>query len=126
MKGEYMYINDNLLLALKLFLTLNMIIAVLFWLHEILEKRAHSRLKTAVEKAVRAVEQLCATLESSEKKHQAILRAETLLGWYRWVIPTLVIDTAIEAEIYVIKQLHAKLSVDHDTQEEIVKSGTWL
>ncbi|HBS58658.1 MAG TPA: hypothetical protein DEA44_05265 [Firmicutes bacterium] len=118
-----MLINNNLLLALKLFLALNAAIAVLFWLHEKLEKRAHSRLKTAVEKAVRAVEQLCATLESSEKKRQAVLRAQALLGWYRWVMPALVIDTAIEAEIYILKQLHAQLSVDHDTHEELVKSG---
>lgn len=118
-----MYINGNPLLALKLFLVLNGSIAILFWLHEVLEKRTNSRLKTAVGKAVRAVEQLCATLESSEKKREAVLRAEALLGWYRWVVPSLVLDTVIEAEIYVIKQLEQKLSVDHDTQEEVARPG---
>jgi hypothetical protein len=33
----------------------------------------------------------------------------------------LVIDTAIEAEIYVIKQLHQKLSVEYDTPEELAE-----
>lgn len=118
-----MHINDVVLTTFFVFLGGNAIIALFFWLHESLEDRANSKLKTAVEKAVRAVEQLCASLENTEKKREAVLRVEALLGWHRWLVPTLIIDTAIEAELYVIKQLHQKLSVDHDTQEETVSSG---
>lgn len=112
---------DNILLmACILVLSLNAIIALSFWLHEKLETHTHSKLKEAVERAVRAVEQLCGELENPEKKHQAVLRVEAVLGWRRWLVPYLVIDTAIEAEVYVIKQLHRKLSVDHDTPEELL------
>lgn len=114
-----MHIDEVMLTAIVIFLGINTVIALCFWLHELLENRIHCKLKAAVERAVRAVEQLCASLENPEKKRQAVLRVEALLGWYRWFIPSLVIDTAIEAEIYVIKQLHRKLSVDHDTPAEI-------
>ena len=114
-----MRISETFLVTLVVFLCFNTAIALCFWLHELLENRVQSRLKAAVEKTVRAVEQLCACLENEEKKRQAVLRVEALLGWYRWFIPSLVIDTAIEAEIYVIRQLHEKLSVDHDTPAEI-------
>jgi len=60
-----------------------------------------------------AEEQLCASLENAEKKRQAIQRVEVLFGWHRWVIPSMVVDTAIEAEIYVIKQLQQKLGVEN-------------
>mgnify|MGYP001394888862 CR=1 FL=1 len=112
---------DNLVIAsLVLLLGTNSLIAVLFWLHERLERRMAGRLQTAVEKAVRAVEQLCVTLDCPEKKQQAVLRVQALLGWYKWFIPTLVIDTAIETEVYLIKQLHRKIGVDHDMPEEVV------
>jgi|GEM_PF-5591548 len=107
------------IMALALFLGLNSIIIILFWLHERLEHRIAGSLQKAVEKAVRAVEQLCSALECPEKKQQAVLRVQALLGWYRWFIPTLVIDTAIESEVFLINRLHQKLDVDHDTPKEV-------
>lgn len=96
---------------------LNITIAILFWLHERLEAGKMTRLRYAVEKAVRAVEQICSNLENAQKKQEAISRAVALLGYYRWFIPALVLDTAIEAELFLIHQMHEKLSVDHDTGE---------
>jgi hypothetical protein len=58
-------------------------------------------------------------MDNPGKKQEAVLRVEACLGWYRWFIPSLVIDTVIEAEVYFIKYLHHQLSVDHDTVEEI-------
>lgn len=107
------------IVVLALFFGLNSLVTILFWLHERLERRMTGRLREAVEQAVRAVEQLCIALECPEKKQQAVLRVQALLGWYRWFIPTLVIDTAIEAEVHLINRLYRKLGVDHDTPEEI-------
>lgn len=118
-----MYFNVGVRTAFCAFLGLNMLIALVFWLHDVLRSRAHSKLKTAVEKAVRAVEQFCATLENAEKKRQAVLRVEALLGWYRWVIPSLVVDTAIEAEIYVIRQIQQKLGVENVPPQKIIRKG---
>ena len=99
--------------------TLNAVIAILFWLHEKLERGKMTRLRYAVEKAVRAVEQICGSLENEQKKQEALKRAEAFLGYYRWFVPVLVLDTAIEAELFLIRQMHDKLSVDHDTIDEM-------
>lgn len=98
---------------------LNVTIALLFWLHEKLETRKTTKLRQAVEQAVRAVEQICDGLDSPQKKEQAIARVLAFLGLYRWLIPPLVIETAIDAELFVVRQLHTRLSVDHDTAEEV-------
>jgi hypothetical protein len=88
-----MFVNDVVLTTFVIFLVLNISIALLFWFNERLE-------------------QLCVTLDNPEKKQQAVLRVEALLGWYKWFIPPLVIDTAIEAEVYLIKEMQQKLSCD--------------
>ncbi len=103
------------------FLSLNLFIALIFWLHERIENNKATILKDAVEKAVRAVEQACALLDNPAKKQEAVLRVEALLGIYKWLIPSLVIDTAIEAEVYLIRHMHKALSVDHDTPEEVTR-----
>ena len=103
---------------------INITIASLFWLHERLEAGKMTRLRYAVEKAVRAVEQLCSNLENAQKKQEAVSRAVALLGYYRWFVPALVLDTAIEAELFLIHQMHEKLSVDHDTENELVNAAT--
>jgi hypothetical protein len=115
-----MFFNDVVVTTLVIFLGVNVSVALLFWLHERLEHTAAGRLREAVEKSVRAVEQLCITFDNPEKKRQAVLRVEALLGWYKLFIPSLVIDTAIEAEVYLIKHLHQKLSVDHDAPDEVI------
>jgi hypothetical protein len=115
-------LSENLtMLMLSIFVTLNVLTAILFWLHERLEYTKANRLRESIEKAVRAVEQVCSNLSSPEKKREAVLRVQALLGWYRVLIPDLVIDTAIEAEVYLINQLRGGLSVDHDTPEEVAK-----
>jgi hypothetical protein len=115
-------LSENLaVLGLSIFLILNILVAILFWLHERLEYTKADRLCDAIEKAVRAVEQVCTNMSSPEKKREAVQRVQALLGWYRVFIPDMVIDTAIEAEVYLINQLREGLSVDHDTPEEVVK-----
>lgn len=112
--------QEIMLIILLCCIGLNGLIAVLFWLHEKLEHYKMTKLQYAVEKAVRAVEQLCANMNDSAKKAEAIARVRSFLGIYRWIIPALVIDTAIEAELFIINQMHEKLSVDHDTPEEVL------
>lgn len=106
---------------LFLFISFNLFIALIFWLHERIENNKATILKDAVEKAVRAVEQACSLLDNPGKKQEAVQRVEAVLGIYKWFIPALVIDTAIEAEVYVIRQMHKRLSVDHDTREEVIQ-----
>lgn len=112
---------DAPLFLLTAFLLLNSAIALLFWLHEKIEYSKMKRLKFAVESAVRAVEKVCVGFQSPEKKQDAVKRVQALLGVYKWIIPELVIDTAIEAELFVIQHMHKVLSVDHDTPDEVKK-----
>lgn len=116
-----MFYEKPLLLLFFLFCLLNAMIAFLFLLHEKIECHKMTKLRFAVEKAVKAVEQVCKGLESTEKKQDAVARVQALLGIYKWLIPGLVIDTAIEAELFVIKEMHKQLSVDHDAPDEVKK-----
>jgi hypothetical protein len=63
-----MFVNDVVLTTFAIFLVLNISIALLFWFNERLEHTAAGRLREAVEKAVRAVEQSCVTLDNQVKK----------------------------------------------------------
>lgn len=114
-----MFNEKTLVLLFFSFCILNVAIAFLFWLHEKIECNKMTKLRFAVEKAVKAVEQVCNGLASTEKKQDAVARVQALLGIYKWLIPILVIDTAIEAELFVIKEMHKQLSVDHDTPDEV-------
>lgn len=116
-----MLLDHPLALVIAAFCLFNASLAFLFWLHEKVERSKMTRLRYAVEKAVRAVEQVCEELDRSEKKQEMINRVQALLGLYKWLIPALVIDTAIEAELFVVQHIHDQLSVDHDTPEEVKK-----
>lgn len=111
--------KNPVFLMILFFCSFNAALALLFWLHEKIERSKMNKLKSAVEKSVRAVEQVCSGLESTEKKRDAVARVQALLGIYKWMIPTLVIDTVIEAELFVIQQMHQRLSVDHDMEDEV-------
>lgn len=113
--------SDNLVWGAGIIIVVfNGTIAVLFWLHERLERTKSVRLRQAVEQSVRAVEMTCASLDSPQKKEAAIARIEVFLGLYRWLIPPLVIETAIEAELFVIQSLHGRFDVGHDAADEVI------
>ncbi len=116
-----MFDDRGLIWTAVVIVALNVTIAILFWLHEKLENSKVVRLRQAVEQVVRAVEQVCGDLDNAQKKEAAVTRVQAFLGFYRWFIPSLVIDSAIEAEIFVIRQLHKRLSVDHDAPDEVIR-----
>jgi len=104
---------DSTVRFLCILFAINLSIGALFWLHEKMEISKNSRLKCAVESAVRAVEQTCDTMDNPSKKQDAIMRVQAILGLYKWLVPASVIDTAIEAELYLIKQMRRKMGLGH-------------
>lgn len=110
--------NNEFLWVAAVIISLNTVVALLFWLHERLETGEATKLRLVVEAAVRTLELVIDRLGDPQKKEALVARVQAFMGFFKWLIPPLVIDSAIGAELFVIKQLHKWLSVDHDTPME--------